>query len=324
MVDQPHATGLTAELMTFNRNDENTMLNVFTAAPTPTARAVSRRVRTESPITRMTLTGIALAFLGLFILLPVVVVFVSALQKGVRFYFSAFNEPDAWSAIRLTLLAAAVSVPLNMIFGLAASWAIAKFEFKGKNLLITLIDLPFSVSPVVSGIIYVLIFGLHGWFGPWLDKHDIRIIFAVPGIILATLFVTFPFIARELIPLMQAQGIEEEEAAVSLGANGLQTFFQVTLPNIKWGLLYGVILCNARAMGEFGAVSVVSGHIRGLTNTLTLHVEILYNEYNTAAAFALASLLTVLALITLAAKSIVGWKTRQQSSVTEQVSETTL
>jgi len=269
----------------------------------------------------MMLIILALGFLGLFIFLPVVVVFTSALQKGWQFYISAFREPEALAAIRLTLLAAGIAVPLNLIFGLAASWAIAKFEFKGKNLLITLIDLPFSVSPVVSGIIYVLIFGLHGWLGPWLYEHNIQIIFAVPGIVLATIFVTFPFIARELIPLMQAQGTEEEEAAISLGANGWQTFWRVTLPNVKWGVIYGVILCNARAMGEFGAVSVVSGHIRGLTNTLTLHVEILYNEYNTIAAFSLASLLTLLALVTLAAKSIVGWKTRQHIKNAEKISE---
>lgn len=278
-------------------------------------RSVSARVRTEPPVVRLTLILVALGFLALFIFLPVVIVFVSALEKGWQFYLAAIREPDALAAIRLTLLAAGIAVPLNLLFGVAAAWAIAKFDFRGKNLLITLIDLPFSVSPVVSGIIFVLIFGLHGWLGPWLDQHDIRIIFAVPGILLATLFVTFPFIARELIPLMQAQGIDEEEAALSLGANGWQTFWRITLPNIKWGLLYGVILCNARAMGEFGAVSVVSGHIRGLTNTLTLHVEILYNEYNTAAAFALASLLTMLALVTLVAKSILGWKSHQQLPV---------
>ncbi|MBN1559026.1 sulfate ABC transporter permease subunit CysW [candidate division KSB1 bacterium] len=282
------------------------------------ARSVSARVRTEPRAVRIVLILAALGFLALFIFLPVVIVFVSALQKGWQFYLSAIGEPDALAAIRLTLLAAGIAVPLNLLFGVTAAWAIAKFDFKGKNLLITLIDLPFSVSPVVSGIIFVLIFGLHGWLGPWLDQHDIRIIFAVPGIVLATLFVTFPFIARELIPLMQAQGIDEEEAALSLGANGWQTFWRITLPNIKWGLLYGVILCNARAMGEFGAVSVVSGHIRGLTNTLTLHVEILYNEYNTAAAFALASLLAFLALVTLVAKSIVGWKSQQQLKAVEQ------
>ncbi|MCK6559044.1 sulfate ABC transporter permease subunit CysW [bacterium] len=261
---------------------------------------------------RWALTAVAVGFLGLFVVLPLLVVFLSALDKGLGAYFAAIREPDALAAIRLTLLTAAIAVPLNLVFGLAAAWAIAKFEFKGKNVLITLIDLPFSVSPVVSGLIYVLIFGLHGWLGPWLNAHDIKIIFAVPGIVLATVFVTFPFVARELIPLMQAQGVEEEEAALSLGANGWQTFWRVTLPNVKWGLLYGVILCNARAMGEFGAVSVVSGHIRGLTNTMTLHVEILYNEYNSVAAFAVASLLALLALVTLAAKSAVEWRTKQQ------------
>ncbi|MGH7452241.1 MAG: sulfate ABC transporter permease subunit CysW [bacterium] len=272
-------------------------------------RAIAAGTRTEPKIVRGMLITTALAFLGLFVIMPLAVVFVSALEKGVETYWAAIREPDALAAIRLTLLTAAIAVPLNLIFGLAAAWAIAKFDFKGKNVLITLIDLPFSVSPVVSGLIYVLIFGLHGWLGPWLDEHDIKIIFAVPGIVLATIFVTFPFVARELIPLMQAQGLEEEEAALSLGANGWQTFFRVTLPNVKWGLLYGVILSNARAMGEFGAVSVVSGHIRGLTNTMTLHVEILYNEYNAVAAFAVASLLALLALVTLAAKSAVEWKT---------------
>jgi sulfate transport system permease protein len=243
--------------------------------------------------------GIALAFFALFLLLPLVAVFFEALRKGWA-PISRPGRPDALSAIKLTLIAAAIAVPLNLVFGVAAAWAIAKFEFRGKHLLITLIDLPFSVSPVVAGLIYVLVFGAQGWFGPWLSEHDIKMIFAVPGIVLATVFVTFPFVARELIPLMQAQGKEEEEAAVVLGANGWQTFWYVTLPNIKWGLLYGVILCNARAMGEFGAVSVVSGHIRGLTNTMPLHVEILYNEYQFAAAFAVASLLALLALVTLA------------------------
>jgi len=287
-----------------------------------TSRIVAMRARTEPALVRWLLIIVALGFLGLFIILPLVVVFTSALQKGWQAYLAAIREPEALAAIRLTLTAAAIAVPLNLVFGLAASWAIAKFDFKGKNLLITLIDLPFSVSPIVSGMIYILIFGLHGWLGPWLDKHDIRIIFAVPGIVLATIFVTFPFIARELIPLMQAQGSEEEEAALSLGASGWQTFWRITLPNVKWGLLYGVILCNARAMGEFGAVSVVSGHIRGLTNTMTLHVEILYNEYNTVAAFSLASLLALLALVTLAAKSIIDWKTKQQLKAAEhRVSE---
>ena len=244
--------------------------------------------------------------------MPLVTVFHEALKKGWDVYFAAITEPDALAAMRLTLTAAAIAIPLNLIFGIAAAWAIAKFEFRGKNILITLIDLPFSVSPVVAGLIYVLVFGLQGWFGPWLTAHDIQIIFAVPGIVLATIFVTVPFIARELIPLMQAQGTEEEEAAVILGANGWQTLWRVTLPNIKWGLLYGTILCNARAMGEFGAVSVVSGHIRGSTNTLPLHVEILYNEYSFAAAFAVASLLAMLALITLAAKTFVEHRLAKQ------------
>jgi sulfate transport system permease protein len=255
---------------------------------------------------RWTLIGLALAFLTLFLFVPLAAVFYEALRKGAGVYFASIAEPDALAAIRLTLTAAAIAVPLNVVFGVAAAWVIAKFEFRGKNVLVTLIDLPFSVSPVVSGLIYVLIFGLQGWLGPWLAEHDIRIIFAVPGIVLATIFVTFPFVARELIPLMQAQGREEEEAAAVLGAGGWQIFSRVTLPNIRWGLLYGAILCNARAMGEFGAVSVVSGHIRGSTNTVPLHVEILYNEYNFAAAFAVASLLTLLALATLVLKRVVG------------------
>jgi len=263
------------------------------------------RGMTEPALIRWFLTGVALIFLALFLLVPLASLFTEALEKGAGAYFAAIREPDALAAVKLTLVTAAISVPLNLVFGVAAAWAIAKFQFPGKSLLITLIDLPFSVSPVVSGLVYVLIFGLQGWLGPWLDLHNIHIIFAVPGIVLATIFVTFPFVARELIPLMQAQGNDEEEAALVLGANGFQTFFRVTLPNIKWGLLYGVILCNARAMGEFGAVSVVSGHIRGVTNTLPLHVEILYNEYNYAAAFAVASLLALLALVTLVAKSIV-------------------
>jgi sulfate transport system permease protein len=267
----------------------------------------------EPFMVRWLLTGVALAFLGLFLIVPLTALFTQAFEKGAAAYFAAIREPDALSAVRLTLLTAAISVPLNLVFGISAAWAIAKFQFPGKSLLITLIDLPFSVSPVVSGLIYVLLFGLQGWLGPWLDLHDIKIIFAVPGIVLATIFVTFPFIARELIPLMQAQGNDEEEAAMVLGANGLQTFFRVTLPNIKWGLIYGVILCNARAMGEFGAVSVVSGHIRGFTNTIPLHVEILYNEYNYAAAFAVASLLACLALVTLVAKSVVEWKLKTSS-----------
>jgi sulfate transport system permease protein len=258
------------------------------------------------------LIGIAALFLGLFLLLPLGVVFTAAFEKGIGVYLKTFRDPDALDAIRLTLLSAAIAVPLNLLFGIAASWAIAKFEFFGKTLLITLIDLPFSVSPVVSGLIYVLIFGLQGFLGPWLEAHDYKIIFAVPGIVLATVFVTFPFVTRELIPLIHAQGNEEEEAALTLGASGWQTFFRVTLPNVKWGLLYGVILCNARAMGEFGAVSVVSGHIRGLTNTVPLHIEILYNEYQYVAAFAMASLLALLALVTLVVKSLIEWRTRQQ------------
>jgi sulfate/thiosulfate transport system permease protein len=262
----------------------------------------------ERPAVRWLLTAAALAFLALFLLLPLVAVFVEALREGLGPYLGAVSDPDALAAVRLTLLVAAIAVPLNLVFGLAAAWAIAKFEFHGKSLLITLIDLPFSVSPVISGLIYVLLFGTQGWLGPWLAEHDIKIIFAVPGIVIATVFVTFPFVARELIPLMQEQGTEDEEAALSLGADGWQTFWRVTLPNVKWGLLYGVLLCNARAMGEFGAVSVVSGHIRGLTNTMPLHVEILYNEYNFIAAFAVASLLALLALMTLAAKSLLEWR----------------
>jgi sulfate transport system permease protein len=269
---------------------------------------------TEPAPVRWFLTAIALAFLALFLFVPLAAVFVQALEKGTEAYLAAIAEPDAFAAVRLTLIAAAVSVPLNLVFGVAASWAIAKFDFPGKSLLITLIDIPFSVSPVISGLIFVLLFGLQGWFGEWLSANSIKIVFAVPGIILATVFVTFPFVARELIPLMQSQGRDEEEAALVLGAGGLKSFLRVTLPNIKWGVLYGVILCNARAMGEFGAVSVVSGHIRGATNTIPLHVEILYNEYNFTAAFAVASLLALLALVTLAVKSLAEWKVRQQIS----------
>jgi sulfate transport system permease protein len=271
--------------------------------------STSRQAGTaEAAWVRRTLIGIALAFMLLFLVLPLVAVFAEALRKGWAVYWEALREPDAWAAIRLTLLTAALAVPLNLVFGVAAAWAIAKYEFRGKALLTTLVDLPFSVSPVVVGLIYVLLFGAQGWFGPWLAAHDVKIIFAVPGIVLATVFVTFPFIARELIPLMQAQGSEEEQAALVLGASGWQTFWFVTLPNIKWGLIYGVILCNARAMGEFGAVSVVSGHIRGQTNTMPLHVEVLYNEYQSVAAFAVASLLALLALITLVIKSLVEWR----------------
>ncbi|APW38121.1 sulfate ABC transporter permease subunit CysW [Rhodoferax koreense] len=267
---------------------------------------------TEAPWVKWTLIGIALVFLFLFLVLPLAAVFTEALRKGFGAYFEALAEPDAWSAIKLTLLATAIAVPLNLVFGVAASWAIAKYEFRGKSFLTTLVDLPFSVSPVVAGLVYVLLFGANGWIGPWLQSHDIKIIFAVPGIVLATVFVTFPFIARELIPLMQAQGNDEEQAAIVLGATGWQTFWHVTLPNIKWGLLYGVILTNARAMGEFGAVSVVSGHIRGQTNTLPLHVEILYNEYQSVAAFAVASLLAILALVTLVIKSVSEWRIERE------------
>ncbi len=262
-------------------------------------------------LVRWGLTATALAFMGLFVALPLVTVFAQALAKGWSTYWAAVREPDALAAIRLTLLATGAAVLLNLVFGLAAAWAITKFRFAGKNVLVTLIDLPFAVSPVISGLIYVLVFGAQGWLGPWLGEHNVRIIFAVPGIVLATVFVTFPFVARELIPLMQAQGTDEEEAALVLGAGGWQTFFRITLPNIRWSLLYGVILCTARAMGEFGAVSVVSGHIRGVTNTIPLHVEILYNEYNFAAAFAVASLLAILALVTLAAKRLLEWKVRR-------------
>jgi len=273
----------------------------------------SSATRDPSPIKALVLF-LSLSFFGIFLLLPLLSVFTEALHKGFGFYLNAIAEPDTWSAIKLTFLAAGISVPLNLIFGIAASWAIAKFDFKGKHLLITLIDLPFSVSPVIAGLIFVLVFGAQGWFGGWLSDHDIRIIFAVPGIVLATIFVTFPFVARELIPLMEAQGREEEEAATVLGASGWQTFWKVTLPNIKWGLLYGVILCNARAMGEFGAVSVVSGHIRGYTNTIPLQVEILYNEYNYVAAFAVASLLALLALLTLVAKTYVEWRLKSETN----------
>jgi len=268
----------------------------------------------ESRGVRWVLTGVALAFLGLFLFVPLAAVFVEALKKGLWAYLRSFSDPDARAAIRLTLTTAGIAVPLNLIFGVAAAWAIAKFDFKGKSVLTTLIDLPFAVSPIISGLIFVLLFGLHGWAGAWLAEHNIKIIFAVPGIVLATVFVTFPFIARELIPLMQSQGTEEEQAALVLGASGWRTFTRITLPNIKWGLLYGLILCNARAMGEFGAVSVVSGHIRGQTNTIPLYVEILYNEYNFVAAFAMASLLTILALVTLAAKSVIEWKFADEPS----------
>lgn len=292
------------------------MSAVLPATTTPSARTLRpadlRNATTESPWVRRTLIAVALVFLTLFLFVPLVAVFVEAFKKGWDVYLAAIVEDDARSAIKLTLLTAAIAVPLNLVFGIAAAWAIAKFDFRGKNLLLTLIDLPFSVSPVISGLIYVLVFGLQGWLGHWLQDHDLKVIFAVPGIVLATIFVTFPFIARELVPLMQAQGTEQEEAARVLGASGWQIFWRVTLPNIKWALLYGVILCNARAMGEFGAVSVVSGHIRGQTNTMPLHIEILYNEYQFAAAFAVASLLAGLALVTLGLKYLVERRVKAQ------------
>jgi sulfate transport system permease protein len=273
---------------------------------------------TEQAAVRWAVILVALLFLSLFLLLPLLSVFVEALRKGLGAFLEAFPQPDTIAAIKLTLLAAGIAVPLNLVFGLSAAWAVTKHEFRGKQLLITLIDLPFSVSPVVSGLVYVLIFGAQGWAQPWFGEHIGKVLFAVPGIVLATIFVTFPFIARELIPLMQEQGTEDEQAAISLGANGWQTFRRVTLPNIKWGLLYGVLLCNARAMGEFGAVSVVSGHIRGLTNTMPLHIEILYNEYQFVAAFAVASLLAMLAMVTLAAKSFLEWRFADQLSATRR------
>ena len=278
------------------------------------AAPARERATGEPALVRWILTGAALLFLGVFLVVPLAAVFAQAFAKGVPAYLAALREPDAVAALRLTLLVAVVAVPLNLVFGLAAAWAIAKFEFRGKNVLITLIDLPFAVSPVIAGLIFVLLFGARGLLGPWLSAHDVRIIFAVPGILLATIFVTFPFVARELIPLMQAQGVDEEQAALVLGASGWQMLRRVTLPNVKWGLLYGLILCNARAMGEFGAVSVVSGHIRGQTNTLPLHVEVAYNEYDFVAAFAAASLLTLLALVTLVLKSIVEWKSSRQTN----------
>jgi sulfate transport system permease protein len=288
-----------------------TLRNPEVAAPR------TRAATEESALVRWLLISIAVLFLGVFLFLPLAMVFSSALARGWSFYVASLREPDAWAAIRLTLIAAGIAVPANLIFGIAAAWAIGKFDFFGKSVLITLIDLPFAVSPVVSGLIYVLLFGLQGLLGPWLAAHDLKIVFAVPGIVLATIFVTFPFVARELIPLVQAQGNDEEEAALTLGANGWQTFFRITLPNIKWGLLYGVILCNARAMGEFGAVSVVSGHIRGRTNTMPLHIEILYNEYQFVSAFAVASLLALLALVTLLVKTLIEWKARQQRTLLE-------
>jgi sulfate/thiosulfate transport system permease protein len=279
-------------------------------------RTKNRLIRHDPVWLRALLIGISLAFLGLFLILPLAVVFYEAFRSGLQMYLRSFDDTAAWQAIRLTVIATAISVPLNLVFGVIAAWAIAKFEFAGKSLLLTLIDLPFAVSPIISGLIYVLLFGAQGLFGAWLAEHDLKIIFAVPGIVLATVFVTFPFIARELIPLMQEQGSEEEQAALSLGANGWQTFWRVTLPNIRWGLLYGVILCTARAIGEFGAVSVVSGHIRGKTNTLPLHIEILYNEYNVVAAFAMASVLAMLGLVTLTLKSLLEWKVQREFNAT--------
>jgi sulfate/thiosulfate transport system permease protein len=270
---------------------------------------------------RILLIAIAVLFLGVFLFLPLLTVFMEAFRKGAGAYFASFSDPAARAAILLTLISAGIAVPCNLVFGVAASWAIAKFEFKGKNILVTLIDLPFAVSPVISGLIYVLLFGMQGWFGPWLAAHHLQVIFAVPGIVLATIFVTFPFVARELIPLMQAQDTDEEQAAISLGASGFQTFWRVTLPNVKWALLYGVILCNARAMGEYGAVSVVSGHIRGKTNTMPLHVEILYNEYNFVAAFSVASLLALLALATLAAKTVLERRVKAGSPTGQMAEE---
>ena len=286
---------------------------------TPVPITATRAKRSPVAWVPILLTGLALAYLALVLFLPMAVVFVEGLRKGLDFYLNALAEPDALAAMKLTLLAAAIAVPLNLVFGVCAAWAIAKFDFRGKALLITLIDLPFSVSPVIAGLIYVLIFGKQGWFGEWLFDHDLKVIFAVPGIVLATIFVTFPFVARELIPLMQAQGRDEEEAAALLGASGWQTFWRVTLPSVKWGLLYGVILTNARAMGEFGAVSVVSGHIRGETNTLPLHIEILYNEYNFTASYACATVLVFLALLTLVAKVIV--EARQHRAMNLAVAE---
>jgi sulfate transport system permease protein len=297
MVDQPSSW------------KENRIMSAVLSLPSTAAPGKVSRATQEPAWVRWLLISVALGWLGLFLFVPLAAIFTEALRKGLEVYWASLTEPDALAAVKLTLIAAVIAVPANLVFGIAAAWAIAKFEFRGKQVLLTLIDLPFAVSPVIAGLIYMLLFGLQGWFGEWLQAHDLKIVFAVPGIVLATIFVTFPFVARELIPLMQAQGTEEEEAAVTMGASGWQTLWRVTLPNVKWGLLYGVILCNARAMGEFGAVSVVSGHIRGMTNTLPLHVEILYNEYNFAAAFAAASLLAGLALVTLALKSAVEWKT---------------
>jgi len=285
------------------------------------SRAQSQRGTEEPPLIKWTLIAIAVGFSAVFLLLPLVNVFAQAFSKGLPAYWNSLTEPDSWSAIRLTLMVAAISVPLNVLFGVAAAWAIAKFEFRGKSLLITLIDLPFSVSPVVAGLMFILLFGLQGYFGKWLDAHDLKIIFAVPGIVLATVFVTFPFVARELIPVMQATGSEQEQAALTLGANAWQTFWHVTLPSVKWGLIYGIILCNARAMGEFGAVSVVSGHITGQTDTMPLRVEKLYNDYHGAAAFAVASLLALLALLTLGIKTFLEWRQARAYELAQRAEE---
>jgi sulfate/thiosulfate transport system permease protein len=295
------------------------MAGLVVSQPRTTIAPAKALTRTDPALIRWPLIMVGLIFLSLFLFLPLTAVFANALEKGVSAYLAAIKEPDALSAIRLTLLAAVIAVPLNLVFGLAAAWAIAKFDFFGKGLLVTLIDVPFTVSPVISGMLFVLLFGAQGLFGGWLGQHDIKIIFAAPGIVLATIFVTFPFVARELIPLMQVLGSDEEEAALTLGANGWRTFLRITLPNVKWSLLYGVILCNARAMGEFGAVSVVSGHVRGLTNTMPLYVEILYNDYQFVPAFAVASLLTLLALVTLVAKSLVEWKSERHVAELSQV-----
>ena len=282
-------------------------------------RGVSRRGTEEAPVVKWTLIAVAVAFAGIFLLVPLANVFAQAFDKGWKVYWTSLRDADSWSAIRLTLLVAVICLPLNVLFGVSAAWAIAKFEFRGKAFLITLIDLPFSISPVVSGLLFVILFGLQGFFGTWLDAHDIRIIFALPGIVLATVFVTFPFVARELIPVMQSTGSEQEQAALTLGASGWQTFWHVTLPSVKWGLLYGIILCNARAMGEFGAVSIVSGHISGVTDTVPLRVEKLYNEYNGAAAFAVASLLALLALLTLGIKSVLEWRQARQQEAAQSI-----
>ena len=284
------------------------------------AAQASRRGTEESPVVKWTLIAVALVFCLVFLLLPLANVFAQALAKGGRYYWSALTHPDSWAAIRLTLLVAGISVPLNVVFGLAAAWAIAKFQFRGKSILITLIDLPFSVSPVVAGLMFVVLFGLQGFFGRWLEAHELKIIFAVPGIVLATVFITLPFVARELTPVMQATGTEQEQAALTLGANGWQTFWHVTLPSVKWGLIYGIILCNARAMGEFGAVSVVSGHITGKTDTMPLRVEKLYNEYDAPAAFAVASLLALLALLTLGLKTVLEWKQAREFERAQRLS----